>query len=103
MKESESESSAECQELFPKIRVIRKVRSKSGLVPLLLLATSTADVSLDHEQQSRKQNQNAIFTRLLNLTLLITTPTQTPTYDVNENQPLVTNHLVTDSWSRTSN
>lgn len=64
---------------------------------------STADVSLDHEQQSRKQNQNAIFTRLLNLTLLITTPTQTSTYDVNENQPLVTNHLVTDSWSRTSN
>ena len=61
--------------------------------------------SLDHEQQSRKQNQNAIFTRLLNLTLLITTPTPTPTptQDAKENQPLVTNHLVTDSWSRTSN
>ena len=76
---------------------------KSGLVPLLLLATLTAYVSLHHEQQSRKQNHNAIFTRLLNLTLLITTPSATPTYDVNENQPLVTNHLVTDSWSRTSN
>ena len=59
--------------------------------------------SLDHEQQSRKQNQNAIFTRLLNLTLLITTPTPTPTQDAKENQPLVTNHLVTNSWSRTSN
>ena len=58
---------------------------------------------LDHEQQSRKQNQNAIFTRLLNLTLLITTPTPTPTQDAKENQPLVTNHLVTDSCSRTSN
>ena len=68
-------------------------------------STSACDFnsSLDHEQQSRKQNQNAIFTRLLNLTLLITTPTPTPTQDAKENQPLVTNHLVTDSWSRTSN
>ena len=68
-------------------------------------STSACDFnsSLDHEQQSHKQNQNAIFTRLLNLTLLITTPTPTPTQDAKENQPLVTNHLVTDSWSRTSN
>ena len=34
--------------------------------------------SLDHEQQSHKQNQNAIFTRSLSPTLLITTLTPTP-------------------------
>ena len=35
--------------------------------------------SLDHEQQSHKQNQNAIFTRSLSPTLLITTLTPTLT------------------------
>ena len=44
----------------------------------LLLATPTTYFSLDRKRWSRKWDQNAVFTRSLSPTLLITTPTLTP-------------------------
>ena len=46
-----------------------------GLVLPLLLVTTTTQLSLDRKRRSRKRNQNAVFTRSLSSTLLITTPT----------------------------
>ena len=44
----------------------------------LLLATLPTYFSLDRKRWSRKWDQNAVFTRSLTPTLLITTPTLTP-------------------------
>ena len=49
-----------------------------GLVLPLLLVTLTTQFSLNCKWWSCKRNQNAVFTRSLSPTLLITTPTLTP-------------------------
>ena len=49
-----------------------------GLVLPLLLVTLTTQFSLNCKWRSCKRNQNAVFTRSLSPTLLITTPTLTP-------------------------
>ena len=56
-----------------------------GLVLPLLLAIPTIQFSRDRKRQSRKRNQNAVSTRSLSSTLLITTPTLCI---ASENQPL---------------
>ena len=49
-----------------------------GLVLPLLLTTPTTKFLLDRKQRNRKQSQNAVFNTSLSSTLLITTPTPTP-------------------------
>ena len=68
--ESRSGGKSQSQCTFPRFVII-------SVLPLLL-ATLTTYFSLDRKRWSRKWDQNAVFTRSLTPTLLITTPTLTP-------------------------